>query len=135
MQRWAAQAVVETEENMAIVLTAPRGSAPTVPNRPRKLNEALRFHEEALQIRRTCFSDSHVDVARTQNNIACLYRDQGDKVQARALFREAAEVYTTVYGADHSETVDALDQAEEDEDREEEDEDQEQDGNEERKET
>ena len=96
---------------------------------------ALVHLQKALKIQEVALGPSHAAVADTKYNIACLYRDQGDKVQARALFREAAAVYTTVYGADHSETVDALDQAEEDEDRDEEDEDQEQDGNEERKET
>ncbi len=89
---------------------------------------ALVHLQKALKIQEVALGPSHAAVADTKYNIACLYRDQGDKVQARALFREAAAVYTTVYGADHSETVDALDQAEEDE----EDEDQEQ---EERKET
>jgi hypothetical protein len=50
-------------------------------------------------------------LANTKYNNACLYRNQGDNVQSKKLFREAAEVYTQVYGANHSETVDAFNQA------------------------
>ena len=55
--------------------------------------------------------NGHVNVANTKYNIALLYRRQGNTIQARNLFREAAAVYTAVYGANHSETIDALDQA------------------------
>ncbi len=50
--------------------------------------------------------------ADTKYNIACLYRQQGETIMAKNLFQEAAAVYTDVYGAQHSETMDALNQAE-----------------------
>ena len=64
--------------------------------------KALDFYEKALDIFLKCHGGSHVKVADTKYNIALLYRQQGDKVQASTLFQEAAAVYTNVYGADHS---------------------------------
>jgi hypothetical protein len=64
--------------------------------------------------------DSSVTVANTKYNSAVLYRRQGNNIQARILFHEAAAVNTIVYGprpllgsrtANHSETIDALNQA------------------------
>ena len=52
-----------------------------------------------------------LSVANTKYNIALLYRRQGNTIQAKTLFHEAAAVYTAVYGAKHSETIDALNQA------------------------
>ncbi len=49
--------------------------------------------------------------ANTKYNMALIHRNQGENNQARILFREAAAVYAQVYGADHSETIDALNQA------------------------
>ena len=52
-----------------------------------------------------------MSVANTKYNIALVYRQQGNNIQARNMFSEAAAVYQTVYGSNHSETIDALDQA------------------------
>ncbi len=52
-----------------------------------------------------------MSVANNKYNIALMYRGKAYNFRARNLFHEAAAVDTTVYGANHSETIDALNQA------------------------
>ena len=75
------------------------------------LENALLRYQKALAIEEQSLGLGHINVANTKYNIACLYRRQGNSSQARNLFQEAAAVYATVYGANHSETIDALNQA------------------------
>ena len=75
------------------------------------LDESLNLYQKSLDIKIQCHGNEHASVADTKYNIACLYRMQGDNIQAKKLFQEAAAVYRTVYGANHTETVDALNQA------------------------
>ncbi len=79
----------------------------------RNFQTALEYHEKALEIQITSLGQHHVSSADTKYNMANIYRKQGDNNQARCLFQEAAVVYTKVYGAEHSETIDALNQAKE----------------------
>ena len=69
--------------------------------------------EKDLEVTIKSLGDSHVSSANTKYNMALIHRKQGDNNQARILFQEAAAVYAQVYGADHSETIDALNQAKE----------------------
>ena len=94
--------VAKTYNNMAI-LERKHGN----------LQKALELYDKSLEIKLKCLGGDHLDVANTKYNIALLYRRQGNTIhwQARNLFHEAAAVYTAVYGANHSETIDALDQA------------------------
>jgi tetratricopeptide (TPR) repeat protein len=75
--------------------------------------KALELYGKALEIQIQTLGGEHVSSANTKYNMALIYRDQGQINQARILFQEAAAVYAQVYGADHSETVDALNQAKE----------------------
>mmetsp|Transcript_45578 Transcript_45578/g.109681 ORF Transcript_45578/g.109681 Transcript_45578/m.109681 type:complete len:390 (-) Transcript_45578:154-1323(-) len=53
----------------------------------------------------------HVDVANTQYNMALVHKSMNKQEEAKRLFLRCAEVYAKVYGADHSETLDAKKQA------------------------
>ena len=46
-------------------------------------------------------------VAASKYNLALLRRQRNETDIARQLFRECEQIYFTVYGPDHSETVDA----------------------------
>ena len=50
-------------------------------------------------------------VAASKYNLALLRRQRNETDIARQLFRECEQIYITVYGPDHSETVDAARQA------------------------
>ena len=50
-------------------------------------------------------------VAASKYNLALLRRKRNETDIARQLFRECEQIYITVYGPDHSETVDAARQA------------------------
>ena len=50
-------------------------------------------------------------VAASKYNLALLRRKRNETDIARQLFRESEQIYMTVYGPDHSETVDAAWQA------------------------
>ena len=50
-------------------------------------------------------------VAALKYNLALLRRQRNETEIARQLFREGEQIYITVYGPDHIETVDAARQA------------------------
>ncbi len=75
--------------------------------------KALEYYQTALEIYLKSYGEVYVSSADTKYNMANIYRKQGDNNQARCLFQEAAVVYAKVYGAEHSETIDALNQAKE----------------------
>jgi len=50
-------------------------------------------------------------VANTKYNMARLLNKQGELVRAGGLFRESAAIYSKVLGAEHEETLDALERA------------------------
>ncbi len=79
------------------------------------LEKAMFHYNMALSIYIPAVGSSHVSVATTKYNIAPVYRKQGNNIQARTLFQEAAAVFTTVYGpyygANHRHTTAALNQA------------------------
>ena len=51
------------------------------------------------------------DVANSKYNLALLHKKRKETDIARQLFRECEQIYASVYGPDHSETVDAARQA------------------------
>ena len=79
----------------------------------RRQFKALEFHEKALEIRIKSLGIHNVSSANTKYNMALIHINQGENNQARILFQEAAAVYAKVYGAEHSERIDALNQAKE----------------------
>jgi tetratricopeptide (TPR) repeat protein len=92
--------VAETQNNMAIVL-----------KQQGKLEEALELYQRSLDTKIRAFGPDHVSVANTKYNMAFVHRRLGNKNDAQQSFRAAASIYAAVYGAGHSETIDALRQA------------------------
>ncbi len=78
-----------------------------------KFQKALEMYENDLEMTIKSLGDSNVSSANTKYNMALIHRKQGDNNQARILFQEAAVVHSKVYGAEHSETIGALNQAKE----------------------
>jgi tetratricopeptide (TPR) repeat protein len=77
-----------------------------------KYEEALEMYTKSLHIKtRIHGGDNHPDVAASKYNLALLRRQRNETDIARQLFRECEQIYITVYGPDHSETVDAARQA------------------------
>ena len=90
-------AVAGTYNNMAIVY-----------QKQGKYDEALEYYEKSLNIRLEKLGDDHPDVADTKYNLALLYKNKLDnKVEAKKLFEDCVRIYTTAYGEDHTETIDA----------------------------
>ncbi len=75
---------------------------------------ALDLNDNALEIFLKCVGGVHASGANTMYNMELIYRKQGDNNQARILLQETVAVYAKVYGAEHSETNDALNQWNED---------------------
>jgi tetratricopeptide (TPR) repeat protein len=75
--------------------------------------KALEMYGKDLEVTIKSLSDSQVSSANTKYNMALIHRKQGDNNlnQARILFQEAAVVHAKVYGAEHDETIGALNQA------------------------
>ena len=70
------------------------------------------MYTKSLDIKTRIYGgDNHPDVAASKYNLALLRRRRNETDIARQLFRECEQIYITVYGPDHSETVDAARQA------------------------
>ena len=73
-----------------------------------KFKEALEYYEKSLGIKIKVFNgQDHTDVADSKYNIANLFETQGKRDEARKLFLECEQIYSKVYGPDHTETLDA----------------------------
>jgi len=92
--------VAGTYNNMAVVF-----------RRQGDYKKALEYYNMALKIRVDKLGHDHVDVANTQYNIALVHKSMDKEEEAGRLFLRCAEIYAQVYGADHSETLDAQKQA------------------------
>ena len=75
------------------------------------LDEALALYERALQIKETALGPDHPSTADTRYNMALLFKQQDMNAKAKELFLLCAASYEKFYGADHSETTDAVRQA------------------------
>ena len=73
---------------------------------------AMEYFEKALRIREAALGESHPQIGDTLYNMAILYKKQSECRSAVEMLRKAAAVYTVSYGADHSKTLTALQQAE-----------------------
>ena len=89
--------VATTYNNMAIVY-----------NKQGNYDKVLEYYEMSLVIRLKKLGDDHPDVANTKYNLALLYKNKlNNKVEAKKLFEDCVRIYTTAYGEDHTETIDA----------------------------
>ena len=52
-----------------------------------------------------------MSLADTKYNMALLHKKRGERHRAKELFLECEAIYATVYGPDHSETIDAKQEA------------------------
>ncbi|KAJ1480858.1 hypothetical protein T484DRAFT_1809335 [Baffinella frigidus] len=51
---------------------------------------------------------TYINIATTKYNMASSLEEQGELARAGGLFRESASIYSKVLGAEHEETLDAL---------------------------
>lgn len=68
--------------------------------------EPLLMH--ALLIRRRLLGEDHLDIARTLNNLASLYRRQGKYDEAEPFYRQALTIREKLLGTEHPETARSL---------------------------
>ena len=69
------------------------------------------MYQKAEKVYVAVYGYVHPDVANTKYNIAFVYKNQGKLGEARQLYLECEQIYTKVYGAQHSETLAAARQA------------------------
>lgn len=69
-----------------------------------RLDEAFASYDQALDIARRVMPES-AEVARTLNNIASLQELRGDLAAAEAKLRESLRIRTTLFGAEHVNTL------------------------------
>jgi CHAT domain-containing protein/Tfp pilus assembly protein PilF len=69
---------------------------------------AIRFAEQAANIRRRLLGDQHPDTATSLNNLAEVYRSLGDYAKAEPLCRQALEIRKKVLGENHPNTATSL---------------------------
>ena len=99
---------LKLQENNGTTVASTYYNIARVYNKQGKYDKALEYYEKSLNIRLKKLGDDHPDVADTKYNIALLYKNKLDnKVEAKKLFEDCVRIYTTAYGEDHTETIDA----------------------------
>jgi len=73
-------------------------------------NTLLQF-QRALEIRTRVFGSEHQSVADSKYNLAVLHKKRRETEKARQLFLECEQIYSAVFGPDHSKTQGAARQA------------------------
>jgi tetratricopeptide (TPR) repeat protein len=76
-----------------------------------KYDEALVEYQKSLDIKIRVVGHGDPIVATTKYNTAKVYKNQGKLGEALQLYLECEQIYTKIYGTDHSETLDAASQA------------------------
>jgi tetratricopeptide (TPR) repeat protein len=76
-----------------------------------KYEEALEMYTKSLEIELRVHGDSHPSVGDSNYTPALPHKKRKETDIARQLFLECEQIYTTAYGPDHRETVDAASQA------------------------
>jgi CHAT domain-containing protein/Tfp pilus assembly protein PilF len=61
----------------------------------------LKLFQDALEIRRKTFGAEHPDVAGSLNNIAVLYKEQGNYTESLKLFQAALKIHEKKFGFEH----------------------------------
>lgn len=72
----------------------------------KRIGEAQRTLEVALEIRRQAHGDHHVDVAATLNDIAIAMAKQGDLIGALSTYEATLSIRARLFGEDHSSVAD-----------------------------
>lgn len=70
-----------------------------------RLDEAEGLYKQALAVRERTLGRDHIDVARSLDNLASVYRRQGKQRQAEPLLRRALAIRQRVLGANHPEVA------------------------------
>ena len=68
------------------------------------LENALVQHQKALEIRTRVFGSEHPDVAGSYQNLAVVYRSQGNHVQTKEMATKAYHIFLKKLGPDHPQT-------------------------------
>ena len=67
----------------------------------KNFDEALKYYQEALSIRKKVFSEESVDVAMTYNNMGALYYGWDKNLLALDYFKKAVDILIPIVGPDH----------------------------------
>mgnify|MGYP001616815617 CR=1 FL=1 len=72
--------------------------------------EATRVGEKALEVAQKTYGDSHLNVAKSMNNLANLYLLQGKSrgEEAAGLYQKAIAIEEKILGKDHPDLADTL---------------------------
>ena len=68
---------------------------------------ALEAYSKSLDIKIQVLDQHHPSLADTKYNMALLHKKRGERHLAKELYLECEAIYSTAYGPDHSETIDA----------------------------
>ena len=66
------------------------------------------LYKRALAIREKALGPDHPDVAKSLNNLAGLYREQGRYADAEPLFKRSLAIYEKALGPDHPDVATSL---------------------------
>jgi len=72
-------------------------------------DEAIRLHEQALELRERILGAEHPDVATSLSNLALVFADKGDLAKARALHERALALRERTLGPEHPNVASSLD--------------------------
>ena len=64
-------------------------------------NEAIEYHERALQVGRNRYGEEHADIALRYNNLGIVYSQLGKYGEAIAYFEKALSIYKSLHGEVH----------------------------------
>ena len=79
---------------------------------PKSLYEqALEAYSKSLDVKVKVLGQDSPDVADTKYNMAILHKKRGESKVAKQLWLECQAIYAKVFGADHSKTTNAAQQA------------------------
>ncbi len=65
------------------------------------LEQAERYHEESLKLKRAGLPPGHPDIGKSLSNLGFLASNRGDYAKAVRYFQEAAEIVEKAYGPEH----------------------------------
>lgn len=72
-------------------------------------DDAIRLHEQALELREQILGPEHPDVATSLSNLGLVFTDQGELARARELHERALAIRERTLGPDHPNVASSLD--------------------------